>query len=65
MKQGPAFGAAHEAKTGSSLTYGLGAEYLLGKLGARAEWQRYHNIDGGQRGETDVDVFSVGLLFRF
>jgi OOP family OmpA-OmpF porin len=64
-EQGPAFGTAHEAKTGSSLTYGLGAEYLLGKLGVRAEWQRYDNIDGGQRGETDVDVFSVGLLFRF
>jgi OOP family OmpA-OmpF porin len=64
-EQGPSFGTAHEAKTGSSLTYGLGAEYLLGKLGVRAEWQRYDNIDGGQRGETDVDVFSVGLLFRF
>jgi OmpA-OmpF porin, OOP family len=64
-EQGPGIGAIHEAKTGSSFSYGLGAEYALGKLGVRAEWQRYDNIDGGQRGETDVDVFSVGLLFRF
>jgi hypothetical protein len=58
-------GTAHEAKTGSSFLYGLGAEYALGKLGVRAEWIRYDNIDGGQRGETDVDVLSVGALFRF
>lgn len=64
-EQGPAFGSIHEAKTGSSFSYGLGAEYSLGKLGVRAEWQRYDNIDSGQRGETDVDVFNVGLLFRF
>ena len=59
------FGTVHEAKTGSSFTYGLGAEYALGKVGVRAEWMRYDNIDSGQRGETDVDVFSVGALFRF
>ena len=64
-EQGPAFGTAHEAKTGTSFSYGLGAEYAFGKLGVRAEWQRYDNVDGGQRGESDVDVFSVGLLFRF
>ena len=64
-EQGPGFGAIHEAKTGSSFSFGLGAEYSLGKLGVRAEWQRYDNIDSGQRGETDVDVFNVGLLFRF
>jgi OOP family OmpA-OmpF porin len=64
-EQGPAFGTTHEAKTGSSFLYGLGAEYALGKLGVRAEWIRYDNIDGGRRGETDVDVVSVGALFRF
>jgi OOP family OmpA-OmpF porin len=63
-QQGPGF-ALHEAKTGSSFSYGLGAEYALGKLGVRAEWQRYDNVSGGTLGESDIDVFSVGLLFRF
>lgn len=64
-QQGPAIGTLHEAKTGSSWTLGAGVEYSLGKLGVRAEWQRYDNIAGGTLVEDDVDVFSVGLLFRF
>jgi opacity protein-like surface antigen len=64
-QQGPAFGTLHEAKTGTGFTYGLGAEYSLGKLGVRAEWQRYDNVAGGTLAEDDVDVVSVGLLFRF
>lgn len=54
-----------QAKTASSFTYGVGAEYALGNLGVRAEWQRYDNISGGTVAESDIDVFSVGLLFRF
>jgi hypothetical protein len=64
-QQGPAIGSTHEAKTGSSFSYGVGAEYALGKLGVRAEWQRYDNTSGGTLGESDIDVVSVGLLFRF
>jgi len=64
-QQGPGFAPMHEAKTGSSWTYGAGAEYSLGKLGVRAEWQRYDNIAGGTLVEDDVDVLSIGLLFRF
>ena len=64
-QQGPAFGTLHEAKTGSGFTYGVGAQYSLGKLGIRAEWQRYDNDAGGTLAESDIDVFSVGLLFRF
>ena len=54
-----------EAKTGSAFTLGAGAEYSFGKLGIRAEWQRYDNISGGTVAETDVDVFSIGALYRF
>lgn len=64
-QQSPAFGSQHEAKTNSGFTYGVGAEYALGKLGVRAEWQRYDNTAGGTLAEDDVDVISVGLLFRF
>jgi hypothetical protein len=31
----------------------------------RAEWQRYQDIGGGNIGEGDVDVMSIGLIYRF
>ena len=43
----------------------LGAELRLGPLGVRAEWQRYANVGGASTGEDDLDVFSLGVLFRF
>ncbi|HWM44153.1 MAG TPA: outer membrane beta-barrel protein [Burkholderiales bacterium] len=64
-QQGPTFAPVHEAKTGSAFIYGAGAEYSLGKLGVRAEWQHYDNVAGGTQAETDIDVFNVSLLFRF
>jgi OOP family OmpA-OmpF porin len=53
------------AKTGSGFTLGAGVEYSLGKLGVRAEWQRYDNVATGTVAENDIDVLSVGVLFRF
>jgi OmpA-OmpF porin, OOP family len=64
-QQGPTIGSVHDAQTNSGFTYGAGAEYSLGKLGVRAEWQRYDNTATGTQAEDDIDVFSVGLLFRF
>ena len=64
-QQGPTFGTLHEGKTGTGFTYGAGAQYLLGNIGVRAEWQRYDNAAGGTVAETDIDFFNVGLLFRF
>jgi hypothetical protein len=31
----------------------------------RAEWLRYENVGVAATGEDDLDVLSVGLLFRF
>jgi OmpA-OmpF porin, OOP family len=56
---------SHEAGTSTGFTYGLGAEYRLGWLGLRAEWQRYDNVGVGSTGEDDIDVMSIGVLFRF
>ena len=64
-QEGPGFGTLHDSKTGSSFTLGAGAEYSFGRLGVRAEWQRYDNVASGTDAESDIDVFSVGLLFRF
>ena len=54
-----------EGDTSSAFMLGAGAEYTFGKLGVRAEWVRYDNVSGGTIAESDIDVFSVGLLFRF
>jgi OOP family OmpA-OmpF porin len=54
-------------ETNTDLTYGIGAQYKVNRqLGIRAEWQRYTNLgDNGTIGEADVDVMSVGLIWRF
>ena len=62
----------HNAGTNSGFSYGAGAEFRLGPIGLRAEWHRYENVGvgsttlgGGLTSEDDIDVFSVGLLWRF
>jgi len=66
----PAFNA-HDAKTNSGFTYGAGLGYTLGRLGVRAEWQRYDNIGPNSSSSLgtsitdEIDVFSIALLFRF
>jgi OmpA-OmpF porin, OOP family len=67
------FPALNDAKTNSGFTFGAGVGYDLGRLGVRAEWQRYDNIGTNQNsaiqgqpsGTDEVDVFSLALLFRF
>lgn len=50
----------------SDVTYGVGAGYQFTRsLGARAEWQRYSKVGGGDVGKADIDVVSLGLLYRF
>jgi OOP family OmpA-OmpF porin len=46
---------------GTDVTWGLGAGYKLGKaLTARAEWQRYDDVN-----DTRYDYFGVGLTYHF
>ncbi len=54
------------SETNNDLTFGVGARYdLTRNIALRAEWQRYADVGGGDIGESDVDVLSVGALFRF
>ena len=57
--------SANESNT--DLTFGFGLRYDLNKsVGVRAEWQRYGDVGGGDiGGESDVDVISLGVIFRF
>jgi OmpA-OmpF porin, OOP family len=53
-------------ETNEDLTYGVGLQYdFLRNLGVRGEWQRYSKMGGGALVETDVDVLSVGVIYRF
>jgi OOP family OmpA-OmpF porin len=62
---GPGVVTPHAAGTNTGFTYGAGLGYSLWKLGLRAEWQRYENVGNNSIGEDEIDVFSIGALFRF
>ena len=61
-------GGGKESNNG--LTYGLGAQYdftqfdVIKNLGVRLEWQKYNNV-GGNDLESDVEVLSIGAIWRF
>jgi OmpA-OmpF porin, OOP family len=55
-----------EEETNIGLTFALGARFDIARnFTIRGEWQRYQDVGGGNLGEADVDVISVGVLFRF
>ena len=50
------------------ITYGAGAQYeLTRQFALRGEWQRYPGFGGPPAfgADTDIDVFTLGALFRF
>jgi OmpA-OmpF porin, OOP family len=54
------------SESNTDLTFGVGVRFDLTKnLGVRAEWQKYTDVGGGDIGTADVDVISIGVLFRF
>ena len=58
--------AAGIDESNTDLTYGVGVQYDFTKaIGVRGEWQRYEKLGGGALVETDADVLSVGVLYRF
>ena len=62
----PSTGA--ELKHGTTdLTYGLGGQWnLSSKFGARVEYQKYSKLGGGGFStKEDVDLLSLGLLYKF
>lgn len=60
-------GSASEKEKGTDLSYGLGGGYnFTPNIGVRAEWEMYTNIgDGNTTGESDVELWSVGVNFNF
>lgn len=54
------------SQTNNGVTFGAGLSYQLKpQIGLRAEWQRFNSVGGEDTGRTDIDVLSVGALYRF
>ncbi len=59
-------GSVSDSDDNVDLTFGFGARYdFTRNFGVRAEWQRYSDVKAGDFGKFDVDVMSVGILYRF
>ncbi len=58
---------ASASESNTDLTFGVGVKYdITRNLGVRAEWQRYGDLGGeGVGGESDIDVISIGAIWRF
>jgi OmpA-OmpF porin, OOP family len=58
---------ASASESNTDLTFGVGVKYdFTRNLGVRAEWQRYSDLGGeGVGGESDIDVISIGAIWRF
>jgi OOP family OmpA-OmpF porin len=59
-------GISGESESNTDLTYGIGVRWDFTKnLGLRAEYQVYSDVGGGNIGEGDVEVISIGAIWKF
>jgi len=64
----PGFAVSTSASDdGTDMTFGVGLKYEFTRnVAARLEWQRYNDIGGSNTGgKSDVDLFSLGVVFKF
>lgn len=53
-------------KKNTDATFGIGARYdITRNFALRAQWQRYQDVGGSEVGQSDIDVLSAGLMYRF
>lgn len=53
-------------ESNADVTFAFGVKFNITRsLAVRAEWQRYLNVGGEDTGESEVDLLSIGVLFRF
>jgi OmpA-OmpF porin, OOP family len=59
-------GSVNRSDDNTDLTFGVGLRYdFTPNLGVRAEWQRYGDVSADAFGEGDIDLISIGLVWRF
>jgi OOP family OmpA-OmpF porin len=60
------FGSASQSATGSSLTYGIGAQFDFTKVfGVRAEWEHFDKVGDDSTGKSAIELGSIGIVYRF
>ncbi len=53
-------------ENGTSFATGMGLKYDITKnVGIRLEWERFWQVGNSTIGESDVDLFTLGGLYRF
>jgi OOP family OmpA-OmpF porin len=62
-----AFGSSEEKATNTAFTFGAGVRFdFMRNLALRAEYQRYQGLgDNVSTGQTDIEVLSLGVLWKF
>lgn len=55
-----------ETDSNNDVTFGIGGRYDFNRnLAVRVEWQRYTDVGGDDIGTSDIDLVSVGVIWRF
>lgn len=58
--------SASASEDNTDFTLGAGVQFdMTRNVALRGEWQRYMDMGGEETGESDVDVLSVNVLYRF
>ena len=59
-------GSFSASEDNSDFTFGAGVQFdMTRNVALRGEWQRYMDMGGGEAGESDFDMLSVNVLYRF
>jgi OmpA-OmpF porin, OOP family len=54
------------SETNTDFTFGVGGRYDFNRnFGLRVEWQRYSDVGGGAFEKDDIDMLSVGVIWKF
>jgi len=54
------------SESNNDLTFGFGLQFDISRsFGVCAEYQRYQDLGGPEIGESDLDVMSIGVVYRF
>jgi OOP family OmpA-OmpF porin len=59
-------GSVSASHTTGDVTYGIGAGYdFTRNLAARLEWERFNKVGDNRTAEADLDMVSVGVVYKF
>jgi len=55
-----------QSASGSSLTYGIGAQFDFTKaFGVRAEWEHFDKVGDDSTGKSAIELGTIGIVYKF